>query len=55
MKERGDNNVGWRRKGSWMVKAKKHPLLFLVPVTIIGVSSLAFLLFPGRKKADCRR
>lgn len=55
MKERGENNVGWRRKGSWMVKAKKHPLLFLVPVTIIGVSSLAFLLFSGKKKSRLQK
>lgn len=32
LKERGENNSGWRRKGSWMVKYKKHSALFIIPV-----------------------
>ncbi|SFC32890.1 NADP-dependent 3-hydroxy acid dehydrogenase YdfG [Alkalibacterium subtropicum] len=54
LNERGDSS-GRTRKGSWMVKAKKHPLLFLVPLTIVGVTSLSFLLFSGKKKTKAQK
>jgi len=51
LKERGDSS-GWTRKGSLFVKAKKHPLLFLVPLTMVTVTCLSFLLFSGKKKSS---
>ncbi|GEK89407.1 NADP-dependent 3-hydroxy acid dehydrogenase YdfG [Alkalibacterium putridalgicola] len=55
LKERGGNNIGWTRKGSLLVKVKKHPLLFLIPIMIIGVTSLSFLLFSGNNKSKAQK
>lgn len=55
LKERSERNVGWTRKGSLLVKAKKHPLLFAVPLTIVTVSGLAILIFGGKKTGRSRK
>lgn len=49
MHERGQNS-GWRRKGSWMVKAKKHPLLFWLPIVGLFLTIFTLLLPSSYKK-----
>lgn len=54
LKERG-NNSGWNRKGSWMVKVKKHPLLFLIPLVGITLTILTVCIPSSYKKKSMKK
>lgn len=54
LKERG-NNSGWRRKGSWMVKGKKHPLLFWIPLIGLALTIVTLFMPASLKKKEMRK
>lgn len=54
LKERG-NNSGWTRKGSLMVKAKKHPLLVWVSLLGLLLSILTVFTPSSLKKKEMRK
>ncbi|MDE1548344.1 SDR family oxidoreductase [Jeotgalibaca caeni] len=44
LSERG-SNIGWERKTSWMVKAKKYPTLTKAAVLGVGLAALAYYAY----------
>ncbi|MCC5894716.1 MAG: SDR family NAD(P)-dependent oxidoreductase [Alkalibacterium sp.] len=54
LKERGSNS-GWTRKGSYMVKAKKHPFLFWIPFIGLLLTLLTLFLPSSYKKKKMRK